>query len=87
MPVLVAVMVMMVVVVMVIAVGVMMIVIVSMIVVVVVLTVLVMAVAGGARMRVAHNPEGASKTASQHIGNRQRVAAATRSQGDPGLDE
>jgi hypothetical protein len=49
--------------------------------IVVVLAVAVLAVAGGARMRVAHNPEGARKTASQHIGNSQRVAAATRSQG------
>jgi uncharacterized MAPEG superfamily protein len=47
---------------------------------VLVLAVLVLAVAGGAGMRVAHNPEGARKTESQHIGNSQRAAAATRSQ-------
>ena len=52
-----------------------------------VLTAAVMAVAGGARMRVAHNPEGARKTASQHIGNSQPGAAATWSQGGSGLDE
>jgi len=54
--------------------------------IVLVLAVLVLAVAGGARMRVAHNAEGARKNASQHVGNSQPGAAATRSQGDPGLD-
>ena len=50
-------------------------------VIVIMLTVLVLAagVAGGVGMRVAHNPEGARKTASQHIGNSQRGAAATSS--------
>jgi len=48
--------------------------------IVVVLAVLMMAVAGGARVRVAHNPEGARKTALQHIANSQRGAAATSSQ-------
>ena len=48
-------------------------------VIVIMLTVLVLAVAGGAGMRVAHNPEGARKIAPQHIGNSQRGAAATSS--------
>jgi hypothetical protein len=49
--------------------------------IVVVLTVLVLAVAvaGGVGVRVAHDPEGARKTALRHIGNSQRGAAATGS--------
>jgi len=46
---------------------------------VLVMAVLMMAVAGGARVRVAHNPEGARKTALQHIGNSHSGAAATGS--------
>jgi hypothetical protein len=60
---------------------------VSVIVIVLAVLVLAVTVARGVGVRVAHNPEGASKTASQHIGNSQPGAAATWSQGGPGLDE